>query len=492
MKIGLTKLREIAQGSRHQNLPTLLEFSPIDVEQIATDLDLESLGTANGEDGKPQTSSKNLDPVEVTVTDKIQEFHTKAVEQLTGQLDICSDRLRELQFDALLTSVKSETRATVTDFEQNARDGENLLFQSRRELVEATEALEEFKKAHAIRRPAHDKPNSWITAFLLIFVFAVESAANAGLMGEAHETGYIGAYSLAVALSFINVLAGFAAGYIGLRAAYHQGMNYRVWGASVVAAYLAFIFLFNLYIAHVRDAMQSGGLNEALREVWPKLWSFQLDFTDYQAPVMLLIGIAFSLVAFYKGFKQDDPYPDYGRQSRLRTDCENAYADMSDGLGKDLAQMRDDVKEVLNNVATELGFRRNDYFSIMSTIRKLFQRFKAHEQHLESSCNRLLEIYREANRKARKTKEPRHFKKPYEMSTAQIEEPAVEKIYPEAKVEELINEGKALIDGAIVEIDEAHKAAFLRYAMISQIFESAELKATAQSNVEQADGPKSA
>jgi hypothetical protein len=492
MKIGLTKLREIAQGSRHQNQPSLLEFSPIDVEKIAVDLELEKLGAENGGEGRPLSGAKSLDPVEVTITDKIQNLQTHAIEQLTGQLDICSDRLRQLQFDALITSVKSETRATVTDFEQNARDGENVLFQSRRELVEATEALESFKKQHGIYRPAHDKPNGLVTAFLLISVFAVESAANAGLMGEAHETGYIGAYSLAVALSFINVLAGFAAGYIGLRAAYHQGTGYRVWGGLVVGAYLAFIFLFNLYIAHVRDAMQSGGLNEALREVWPKLWSFEFNFTDYQAPVMLLIGIAFSLVAFYKGFKHDDPYPDYGRQSRLRTDCENAYTDISDGLGKDLAQMRDDVKEVLNNVATELGFRRNDYFGIMSTIRKLLQRFKAHEQHLESSCNRLLEVYRDANRKVRKKGEPRHFKKPYVLDLAHVEEPAVEKIYPEAKVEELINEGKALIDNAIVEIDEAHKAAFHRYAMISQVFDSAELKATAQLNIEKSDGLKSA
>jgi len=371
MANALARLKEIAQGNRGQRQPSLFDFSPLDVEQISVDMALEKQGAERGEAGEPVTSSNALDSVEREIVDKTQSFQQQAVEQLTEQLSICSERLRRLQFDSMVINVKSETTATVADFEQEGRNGLNTLYQLRRQLIDATDALQRFKEAHHIDRPAHEPPSVLYTWLILGVVFLVETLGNAGLIGSAHESGYIGAYTLAVSLSFINVISGFAAGYFGLRSAYHSENFHRLWGCTVVGGYLAGVFVFNLYIAHVRDAMQSGGLQEALNQVWSKVWTFSFEFQDYQAPLMLLIGIAFSIVAFYKGFKADDPYPDYGRQSRLRDETEAIYAGKAAELGDHLTALRNEIKKTLQNVATELGFRRTEYFDIMSTIEKL-------------------------------------------------------------------------------------------------------------------------
>jgi hypothetical protein len=479
MANALTRLREIAQGNRSERSPSLFDFSPLDVDQISSDMELEKQGTERGNEGEPLTSSTGLDIVEREVVDKIQSLQQAAVEQLTEQLSICSERLRRLQFDSMVIDVKSETTATVADFEQEGRNGLNSLFQLRRQLIDATDALEKFKDAHKIFRPAHDKPNALYTWLILAIVFLVETFANAGLIGAAHESGYIGAYTLAVSLSFINVISGFAAGYFGLRSTYHNESSHKLWGCAVVGSYLAGIILFNLYIAHVRDAMQSGGLQEALNQVWSKVTSFSFDFQDYQAPLMLLIGIAFSLVAFYKGFKNDDPYPDYGRQSRLRDDTEATYANTAADLGDHLTGLRDDIKRTLQNVAAELGFRRTEYFDIMSTIEKLISRFRAHERHLESSAQRLLNVYREANKKARSKGQPRHFKKEFKLNQSQVESPNVDEIYPKDKVEGLIDEAKTLINNSIDDVDRAHQAAFKRFELISQILDKTKLEEVA-------------
>ena len=476
MSGSLSRLRNLAQGNRSQNQPTLLEFPPLDVDQIASDIELDKRGTERGAAGEPRSGSTTLDRVEKEVVDKVQRSQQAAVEQLTGQLDICSERLRRLQFDSMVINVKSETLATVADFEQEGRNGLNLLFQLRRGLIDATDALEKFKKDYDINRPAHKKVNDLYTILILLLIFLIETLGNGFLIGTAHDSGLIGGYTLAVTFSFINVAAGYSAGRFGLSSAYHKYLPQKIWGMFLVGAYLVGVFFFNFYIAHVRDAMQSGGLEEALNQVWSKVWTLSFDFKDFQAPLILIIGIAFSLIAFYKGFKNDDPYPDYGRQSRLRDETEATYAEQFADLGDQLTGLRNDIKKALQEVAMELGFRRTEYFGIMETINRLISRFTSHERQLESSTQRLLNIYRDANKKARSTGQPKYFESDFKLSESYIPPPNIDSIYPKDKVESLIEEAKDLIHRSIDDVDKAHREAFRRYDLISQVLDKSRLK----------------
>ena len=46
---------------------------------------------------------------------------------------------------------------------------------------------------------------------------------------------------------------------------------------------------------------------------------------------------------------------------------------------------------------------------------RLAQRFSEHQSHIGRACNALLAVYREANRKTRRTPEPGYFTKTYEI-----------------------------------------------------------------------------
>ena len=476
MSNPLSRLREIATSNRGQHIPSLLDYVTLDVERVALDMGLQERGTERGGSGEPMTSSQMLDSVEREIVDKIQSDQQSAVEQLTEQFDISSGRLRHLQFDSIIFNVQADTAAAVSDFEQEGRNGLNILYQLRRKLIEATNALEDFKDRNKISRPAHAKPDLLTTCFILAVIFLIETLSNAGLIGAAHQSGYIGAYTLALALSFINVSCGFAAGYFGLRSVYHTSAVNKAWGLLFVAGYLAFIFIFNLYVSYVRDAMQSGGMQESLNQVWMRLWTPSIDFQSFEAPVMLIIGIAFSLVAFYKGFRNDDPFPDYGRQSRLRDETEHDYANMTAQLGDGLTENRDNIRQTLQVVANELGMRRSKYFEIMSTIKKFTGRFHAHERQLESSARRLLNIYRDANREARKTGEPKHFKREYKITKSDAASPNIDGIFSKDDVEGLITKGNELLERSIERVDEAHQRTFKNFALISQILDMDELE----------------
>jgi hypothetical protein len=472
----LSRLRAIATSNRGQHIPSLLDYVALDVERVAQDMRLQERGTERGGSGEPMTSSQTLDSVEREIVDKIQSEQQSAVEQVTEQFNISSARLRHLQFDSIIFNVKADTAAAVSDFEQEGRNGWNLLHSLRRKLIEATNALEDFKDRNNITRPAHAKPDPLTTCFILAVIFLIETLSNALLIGGAHQSGYIGAYTLALSLSFINVLCGFAAGLFGLRSVYHTSAPIKVWGLLSVATYLAFIFIFNLYVSYVRDAMQSGGLQESLTQVWTRLWTPSIDFQSFEAPVMLIIGITFSLVAFYKGFRNDDPFPDYGRQSRLRDETEQDYASMTAQLGERLSDNRNDIRQTLQDVANELGMRRSKYFEIMSIIRRFTGRFHAHERQLESSARRLLNIYRDANKEARKTGEPRHFRREYDITVSDVVSPDIDGIFSIEDVESLIKKGNELLANSIEKIDEVHQRTFKSYDLISQILDMGELE----------------
>jgi len=69
----------------------------------------------------------------------------------------------------------------------------------------------------------------------------------------------------------------------------------------------------------------------------------------------------------------------------------------------------------MNEAARDLSVRRSEYDSLLQGRGRLAQRFSQHQNQIEQAGRALLEIYREANRRARTTPAPDHFAKPYVM-----------------------------------------------------------------------------
>jgi hypothetical protein len=477
---ALDHLKKLVDAPRHDFERSLLDFPSLDVDLLAQNLELEDKGADRGIEGDPKTKSKGFDVIEKTIVDRIKEERKKSNDQYTRQTEICVDRLRELDFEALVTQVQANSRGAIADFDQEARNGKNQLYQLRRELIDASESLDNFKKEHEIDRPAHRQSGIWSTIAILSIIFSIESLANAGLMGDAYETGYIGAFSFAIALGFINVGSGYLAGFYFLRSLYHSTIFRKSLGVIGLISYTGFCIFFNFYVAHVRDALQTGGLDDALKQVWPRAISGDINFSDFQAPVMLFVGIAFSLMAFIKGFRFDDPFPDYGRRSRQRDECESVYANEAESLSNFLTDRRDQVSDALQDVAQDLSNRRNEYFTISSTLMSLASRFDSHQEHLETAANRLLAIYREANWSTRAGPAPKHFDQEFELDKLSTEVPLLVEIYTKEKIQELLEKGQKLIEMAIDDVNSSYEKAYRSYNIISQILSKKELESAVQ------------
>jgi hypothetical protein len=69
----------------------------------------------------------------------------------------------------------------------------------------------------------------------------------------------------------------------------------------------------------------------------------------------------------------------------------------------------------MNEAARDLSVRRSEYDSLLQGRERLAQRFSQHQNQIEQACRALLEIYREANRKARSAPAPDYFARAYVM-----------------------------------------------------------------------------
>jgi len=110
-----------------------------------------------------------------------------------------------------------------------------------------------------------------------------------------------------------------------------------------------------------------------------------------------------------------DPYIGYAGLERRWIEATRQFAKARSELIERLRDIREDATEAMNEAARDLSVRRSEYDSLLQGRARLAQRFDQHQNQIEQTCRALLEIYREANRKARSTPAPDYFAKPYTM-----------------------------------------------------------------------------
>ena len=122
----------------------------------------------------------------------------------------------------------------------------------------------------------------------------------------------------------------------------------------------------------------------------------------------------------------------------------------------------------MNEAARDLSVRRSEYDSLLQARARLGTRFEQHQNQIEQSARALLEIYREANRKARSTPAPDYFAKPYSMDRISYAggEPSAS---ARETLRKMITETQDLLSQQIKAIHEAFDQAVRTYLEIDEL-----------------------
>jgi len=190
------------------------------------------------------------------------------------------------------------------------------------------------------------------------------------------------------------------------------------------------------------------------------------------------IGILCSLIAFGDSYLIFDPYPGYGMLEKRRASAYESYIRRKNELIAALLAIRDEAIEVLEDANRDLSVRRSEYDAIIEGRARLLRLFDAHQTHLDRTANALLSIYREANKRSRKTPPPHRFGVPYALEKIATEhEPQPFLVRDDLR--RAIEASQAVLVDQVQAIHDEFERAFASYREIDDLVEE---KAIAGSN----------
>ena len=426
-KSALARLVNGLKREPHDFRPSLEIFPALNVDKLAADMALAKAGTERGAREEPASESRARDDVEARIVEYVEAEKNSAHGVLLDELRTYKERLMGLDFEGRFATIRQAAPSAVSEFRAEAAQGRDELHSLRRHLRDLELERDAFLRRHKLTRTARSATGGSLTlkVGVLLALFVFEVFLNGFFLAKGSELGYLGGSVEAFTFALLNVGVSFLIGAVGVRELNHRNYFRKLLGLISLLAYLALAIALNLALAHYREA--SGSLvSDAGREVLVRMRTMPLAIADLKSWLFFGLGLLCSLIAFADAFLIFDPYPGYGGLEKRRASAHGAYIKRKNDLIEQLLDIRDDAISILEEANRDLSVRRAEHDAILEGRARLVRLFAAHQSHLDRAANALLAIYREANRRSRKTPPPPLFTTPYALEKFPIEQELLE------------------------------------------------------------------
>src|SRR6202045_2717471 len=414
----IARIRALLNQPTHHYRPATTVFLDLNVDRVADELRLAERGSERGADNRPTNDAQTLDDVEHQVLERIEGHKQDANAIYLDHVHIYDERLTALSFEERFATIQQAAPEAVGDFRAEATIGRDELFVLRRRLNENEIERERFRARHHLQRPARLASLGAVILKIgvLAVLFILEVVINGSFLAKANLGGLLGGAAQAVTFAALNIIASFFWGMVLIRLVNRRNYLLKLVGVGSFLAYLAFAIGLNLTLSHLRQIPPAVCLSDNVgQEVLHRFLTAPYALTDINSWVLFAIGFIFSLIAMVDGLLFFDPYMGYSGLDRRWIEATRQFADTRGELIERLRDIREDATEAMNEAARDLSVRRSEYDSLLQGRVRLAQRFDHHQNQIEQACRALLEIYREANRRARSTAAPDYFAKSYAM-----------------------------------------------------------------------------
>ena len=413
---AIARIRALLNQPTHHYRPATTVFLDLNVDRVADELRLAERGSERGADNRPTSDAQTLDDVEHQVVERIEAHKQDANAIYLDHVHTYDERLTALSFEERFATIQQAAPEAVGDFRAEATVGRDELFVLRRRLNESEVERERFRAHHRIERPARLASLGKIILKIgvLAILFIIEVVINGSFLAKANVGGLLGGAAQAVTFAALNIIASFFWGMVLIRLVNRRNYFLKLIGLLSFLAYLAFATALNLTLSHLREIPPAVAVSDNVgQEVLHRLLTAPYGLTDINSWILFTIGFIFSLIAMADGLLFFDPYIGYAGLERRWVDATRQFATTRSELIERLRDIREDATETMNEAARDLSVRRSEYDALLQGRSRLAQRFDHHQNQIEQTCRALLEIYREANRKARSTPAPDYFTKAY-------------------------------------------------------------------------------
>ena len=468
---AIARIRALLTQPTHHYRPATTIFLDLNVDRIADEMHLAARGTERGAQNRPSSDAQTLDDVEHQVVERIEAHKQDSHTIYLDHLHTYDERVTALSFEERFATIQQAAPEAVGDFRAEATVGRDELFVLRRRLNETEIERERFRARHRIERPARlASPGKIVLKIgVLAILFIIEVMINGSFLAKANIGGLLGGAAQAVTCAALTILASFFWGMVLIRLINRRNYFLKLIGLLSFLAYLAFAIALNLTLSHLREIPPSVSVHgDVGQEVLHRLLSAPYALTDINSWVFFAIGFIFSLIAMADGLMYFDPYMGYAGLERRWIEATKQFAIARSELIERLRDIREDATQVMNEAARDLSVRRSEYDALLQGRGRLAQRFSQHQNQIEQAGRALLEIYREANRRARAMPAPDYFSKAYAMDrivyTSSEADPSARE-----NLRKMIAETQELLSQQIKAIHEAFEGAVRTYREIDEL-----------------------
>lgn len=382
--------------------------APSDPEELLAHLreriQPEEVGRLDGQRGVPEPTAETYGKVENDIIQTVQRVRSAAVEDLLRDLSSLDQRLKAENLDTRIEEL-GDTVSSVDARQATLRAtlGSEVR-ETHREYLERQDAITTFKGRHRLERPAFvpSAGDKWVTWGILAVLFLVETVINGALLARLDTGGFMGGIVMAVGISFTNLLVPCLLFAPWLRQLMHRRRGRKALGALGVSVFLALFLLFNLAVAHYREAPSSEAISN--------LFSDPFSLPEFASWLLFLIGFLFSVFALIDGLKMADPYPGYGR---LQAELDAKRKLFLNTQKSALAGLEEERKELRNEIASKrraVRYAPEEHNSLVAERRNRVSRFHDTLNRIEQVARTVLAEYRNANEATRSSAAPVHFK----------------------------------------------------------------------------------
>jgi len=415
MAKSVKDLLERTMGAAEAVPPTSQTFPPLDVEQIARMLRLDERAEKAGRARQPAADADGPDVAELEVLGIIEEAARKANEDYLSQRDFYEGRIRRAAITPdLRVQLEAAGANALADFKAEIIHDQNTLHTLLQAAGNREEEYQEFRERNRLSRlPRNISQGQRTFAFMILAVFVVlESILNGMFFAEGSEAGIIGGVVQALVLSILNVGVASLYAIYGLPFLFHRRLWGKVMGGLATAAFVVWLVGLNLAIGHFRDLFVQGAGSVQMAELLNRLTGAPLLLGDAKSGLLVLLGIALGLLSVIDVAASRDPYPGYGAIGRERQSAIERYAHENAKSLAAIMQLRD---QTVDDMTSAIELMRATQFDMQQAIEgraRLHHNYRAYLEHLAVVHERLIQRYREGNRRVRRGDVPAYFRQP--------------------------------------------------------------------------------
>jgi hypothetical protein len=392
-------------------------ITSLSVNQLNRELRLEDRGEADGRKEYPGSDAVQLSEAEAAVVSRVQGALATQSKALLGDRAAGDFAALPQELDALA----SEPQTILTAFrgrKARAQTSTQIeLDHAYTDFQRAYQGYRSFRRQHDLTQtePRYDTV-FWRKVFWLTLLFTIEVAANGWVIGQAAPGGLIQGWTTALMISILVVLTGTLIGigpwrYLSYRGPEGRGRLHLLWAAPAVLVGLAALTFFALYVAHYRYALAHTSLEAPVPDhiLSSVLGQPFAPFEQLDSVILFVIAMLIGVFSIVRGVLWDDPYPGYGHLHRRMMD----ERERTRGIAQRLAGQVDEARDAAAAALAEVGAKNQQ---AMGALRQALSRARDHAAEWDRSGDALLAvgdeaiaIYRSANRRTRRTPEPRYF-----------------------------------------------------------------------------------